>query len=681
MRAVPLLCFLLFTVAARNVTAQITTRTDAVGQKLNAWFAEGESAGLHALSYENRDGGHSIFEAKNYPQLSIVQPTEEEWAQKKNVGPASMIRPEPVFGNCSMSAPADKGGSLPRLYLSNKDGLNFLAAQYLNNNFYFYPEHQDYDPGYNGRGGWGDLYPANVPFVLISQGSSFSDLPFIQAFFSAAAALPKETQQGLISNKLLIPTLQSIFRRSNHQVQTEEDYFTGKAHPPVFDGGQINEEKMITIAHDMSPSRVPPLPVLHIINETTPTPNRDFFESPAIQSEVLGTTPFAIARAFRGSAQTREMIVSASKSADILKRKLTFRWALLQGDPDKVNIESNADGSEAKITVQWHPGWEFRPGFQTHRVDIGLFAHNGFAWSAPAIISYYMLPNEQRFYDSAGRLQEICYQAGNPDLGLPASTDLRWLALARRLGSKDNDLSIQLLRDQLPATLITHCKTLAAELEPLQASWRKLQGDPQFAEQAATAQQNLQSKVQQALDQPLAPDNLNTIQRVRDAINRIADHPQLFITHQAAAGKLMRDLPESNVAPFNQALQHALNMLVLAKKRDGGYQLHYPPEKLSPGEVYQLRQLNLALLRNLLFYDFLDQSTPFAFTNEMLTTVKPWRDIYTTSADGGVLSWARVSGGRVSNFDKDGKLILPSKVSVKVNYTVDAASRLLQFSP
>ena len=100
-------CFLLL-VAHITAYGQITTRTDAVGQKLNAWYAAGEAAGLQALSYENRDGGHSVFEAKNYPQLTIIQPTEEEWAKKKNVGPAGNIRREPVFGNCSMAAPADR---------------------------------------------------------------------------------------------------------------------------------------------------------------------------------------------------------------------------------------------------------------------------------------------------------------------------------------------------------------------------------------------------------------------------------------------------------------------------------------------------------------------------------------------------------------------------------------------
>ena len=51
------------------------------------------------------------------------------------------------------------------------------------------------------------------------------------------------------------------------------------------------------------------------------------------------------------------------------------------------------------------------------------------------MISFYMLPNEARFYRQDGKLDEICYEAGNPDPGMPASDDLRWLTLGRNLAT------------------------------------------------------------------------------------------------------------------------------------------------------------------------------------------------------------------------------------------------------
>ena len=140
-----------------------------------------------------------------------------------------------------------------------QQGFDFLAAQYADNNHFVYPEHQDYDPGWNGRGGWGDLYPANTPCLTICQGSSFKDMVFVRAFLRATAALPPETQKLILRKRWLAPTLQMLLRRCYKAGKTEDDYFTGKMHPPVFDGDLVDEEKMVRLAHEMTPDRIPPV--------------------------------------------------------------------------------------------------------------------------------------------------------------------------------------------------------------------------------------------------------------------------------------------------------------------------------------------------------------------------------------------------------------------------------------
>ncbi len=253
------LCLLAFlTLGLEGVSAQpVTTRTDKVAGLLNEWFAKGTAAGLQAITYENRDGQHSPLNTGLYPQLQVFKGAENE------KGAATQLRPQPTLGNCSMASGATQLGCLPRLYMMDPGGNRFLAQQYLSNNLFIYPEHQDYDIGANGiGGGYGDLLPVNTPCMLISLGSSFTDQPFLQALLSATAAFPPGTQKLLIEKHLLMPTLQSIFRQSNKMVQTSEDYFTGKAHPPVFDGAQIDEEKMVSMAHDMTPAKIPPLVLL-----------------------------------------------------------------------------------------------------------------------------------------------------------------------------------------------------------------------------------------------------------------------------------------------------------------------------------------------------------------------------------------------------------------------------------
>lgn len=51
-------------------------------------------------------------------------------------------------------------------------------------------------------------------------------------------------------------------------VKTEADYFTGKAHPVVFDGSQIDEEKMVLAAHTMTRAAIPPVVFVKVVAES-----------------------------------------------------------------------------------------------------------------------------------------------------------------------------------------------------------------------------------------------------------------------------------------------------------------------------------------------------------------------------------------------------------------------------
>ncbi len=190
--ALRLLAFL--TLGIGIITAQpVTTRTDDVAKQLNEWFVNGTAAGLKAITYENRDGQHSPLNTAQYPLLQVFKGTETD------KGAATQVRNTPTLGNCSMASGADQLGCLPRLYMMDPGGNRFLAQQYLSNNLFIYPEHQDHDIG-----GYGDRLPLNTPCLLISQGSSFTDQPFLQALvaqlFQRRAA--RIEAQGLVDGLL-----------------------------------------------------------------------------------------------------------------------------------------------------------------------------------------------------------------------------------------------------------------------------------------------------------------------------------------------------------------------------------------------------------------------------------------------------------------------------------------------
>lgn len=665
-----------------QAAAQVTTRGDTVGSLLNRWFNEGSAAGLARITYENRDGAHSPLNTSVWPQLKVYAPSEEEKKLGAAPGAAISIRPFPLIGNASMAAPADQGGSIPRLYETSPAGLIFLSKQYLNNNLFFYPSHQDHNAGWNGvGGGWGDLYPSNSACVVISQGSSGTDQPFLRTFLSAAAAFPPDVQRRLISTHLLAPTLQALFRQNARAVLRQEDYFTGAAHPPVFRESDIDEERFVRAAHNLTMLAIPPLVALHVKSEASGSRNgRDFFEPPAIAGEKLADTPCVVARIFRGAEFRREMTVSARQSYDIHGLPLSFRWALLQGDARRVKIEPSGDGSEAKIRVAWHPEMRSASGLASHRVDIGVFATNGVTWSAPSFITFYMLPNESRHYRADGRLEEICYERGNPDPGLPPSGDLRWLNLGRKLASGNRTFGGKLLHEVLPDGAGSILMRAANELAEKQERWRELNADSKMKPQADEALRELQERVRRRVDARLK-EGTTVREAVGKAMVTLAERPDLLIGNQDAIATAVKS---SGTTPeFAVAMQRIMAFRLIAVSGHGRCMLWRGREELSAGDIALLRDFHLTLMALALFPEFLERSNKPAFTDTRLTAPKAWRDVHHHDAKGRPAGWTRITDGREFEFDAAGRLLPDGRggPAVEVKYLRDEAKGLLLFVP
>ena len=121
--------------------------------------------------------------------------------------------------------------------------------------------------------------------------------------------------------------------------------------------------------------------------------------------EQLFNTPSAIARVWRADAFRQEMVVSVERTRDPNMRPLTFRWALLRGDPARTLIQPlDPQGRRARIAIEWQapraaPG---RADVLSPRIDIGVFANNGAHDSAPAFISVLLPWHERRTYDNRG---------------------------------------------------------------------------------------------------------------------------------------------------------------------------------------------------------------------------------------------------------------------------------------
>jgi len=637
-----------------SAQAQVTSRTDAVGKLLNEWYQAGTAAGLAEITYENRDGQHSALNTAQYPQLQIFQPDAQSGPP---TGPAMALRLKPTVGNCSMSAPADKGGSLPRMYQVDPAGQKFLMMQYLANNLMIYPEHQDHDIGANGVGGYGDLYPSNNPCMIICQGSSGSDQPFLQAVLSTIAAFPPETQRQLIAKRILMPTVQSIFRRSNKQVRTEDDYFSGSAHPVVFAAESLDEEKMVRAAHDMELPDVPPIVQVEVVEETELVTGKHYFEADKVHPYKLADTPVSIARIMRGNLAEYRMVISAKKSADLMGRPIQLRWKLLQGDPRLVSLENSDTEPVARLRVLWQPPLKTATGIRSHRVDIGVFASNGISISAPAIISFYMLPNEMHFYDDRGRTAEVCYQAHNPELGLPTDAqDPRWLKamLATSLAGDG-------LRSRLMEQLLTEPERSAIQKYwlPLDEQWQaiqKLEGNPEKKDQAADLKKHWLGELSRSLDEPLPGDRHLTVRTAMErSFSAIVGFTDLYFSFQKDLMALAAQSPKSSAADdIAQEVKRLQDLNILTAKADGSVSTSVALDLLTQADRYYISGLNLTVMSQALFPEVLERSTAPAWVDTRLTIPKPWRDVHRYEESGKHLGWIRHQAGRTAWFDAEG---------------------------
>jgi len=647
-----------------HATDPITTRTDEIGKLLNEWAAKGTAAGLKQLTYENRDDAHSALPAHLWPDLKVHAFTEADRTSGRFKGLATVIRDRPTLGNCSMAAPADRGGSLPRIYFMDPAGSTFLAKQYLSNQLFIYPEHQDHDPGGNGVGGWGDLFPLNTASLLITQGSSGSDQPFLQALLSTAAAFTPDVQRTLIERRLLAPTLQHLLRRHSRRVQTDEDYLSGKAHPIVFDATHLDEKQMVLAANRMTPGGIPPVALIAIQEETAFEPGAHFFEPEKPHPWQLATTPVSIARLFRGHLSRYEGTITTQASGDLLARPLSIKAVLLQGNPAAVQIKPDSSGRNFRLSIRWQPPEEITPessALRSHRIDIGFFADNGVAVSAPAIFSLYLLPNERRFYDSKDRLTQICYLAANPDLGLPVDdTDPRWIEVIQTATQPADTLPGTLIERALEAPERAWFRVTHSRLRVLQDQLGKLKNDPAPEAKNASAihQQQLADAIKASLSTILPGTRKLTARQTLDtAFHSIARFADLYPSFQQEIDTLATQSPQAeSVDALKAEVQKLINWGVLIRQTDGKLTPAHDQASRSPAESYYLRALNLTVLSHTLYPHALERQAGPAWVDPRLTTRKAWRDsLHYDDTTGTLLGWTRYLAGKTLRFDAQGR--------------------------
>ncbi|MEM8625768.1 MAG: hypothetical protein AAGG47_19945 [Pseudomonadota bacterium] len=389
-------------------------------ERLAERLAAGEAAGLAGILYDNRDRDHVTIARERYPQLSFVEYGRAAKAAGLDYGlNVGLLFNAITIGNSSTARTGRLWRSQPRVALTEPFGPQSMAQLYVADHLYFFPEHRDHDPV--EEDGKGDVFPANTPFFMVSQGSSGSERRLLQGALLALAALTPETRSYLDQRNLVAPTLQMILRRAMAPVADDaETYLSGIAHPSAFKAGQLDLDLAIDIAARLTPQTIPPIVLMRVLQEESGLEGRDYFGEAL--NERLFDTPLSIARIWRSAQSRRRLVVFAGPSFELGEDTVQMHWRLLRGDPERVTITPRGDdGRRAEIVVDWQdrgtvPG---RPELTTDRIDIGVFADNGSEISAPAFISILMPSHQERRYEPDGeggmRPLEIDYQARADD--------------------------------------------------------------------------------------------------------------------------------------------------------------------------------------------------------------------------------------------------------------------------
>ncbi len=664
----------------------ITTANGKVAELLKQWWKEGAAAGNAGDFYDNRDGDHSPLSLAPWPQMSAFKYTDEDLKFKRNWAAARLVRPHVTFGNSSTSAPAHLGGSNPRHNYVNQFGLSLLYDQYRGNNLYIYPEHRDHDPGHNGlllpspfgrgvggEGGHGDLYPTNTPYLLISQGSSGSDQPFMRMMPYVLAAFRPEVKKKLIETGTLMPTIQMLFRSTNKHLKDPQEYLTGKAHPSVFEGSWVDELALVQKAHTLELKSLPPMVQLRVLEDDKAVNGIDYFDTHP--SEVIGYTPACIARVHRSKAHKQRLVVDAGASFDVNQAKLTYTWVVLRGDPDKIKIVPKKDDqSVAEITVAWHDRRPVSPGspLDSNRVDIGVFVHNGTHYSAPGFVTFQTLDREARVYSRDGKILSIAHGMGD--------TDVRVADWAKQFSSltKQETADLLQIKDQLILELKAHAVMHTADnrvVSEYQGKVKEAEVEMKIEKESAgkerakkkldTARQKL-AEVQKEIQK-----NRGEMMGRKNEV--LGDSPRHFVESRMA--KLIQDplftqkhadWLKKNRTPANEAriksLWQKMSRLGIANDKEVLTPL-LPGATLEKAtwtafERSQLEWLHASLLAELAFPGALNVSYQINYVDHRLSAPREWRDVQRYDPKGEWIGWMRYGGEVPQIFNHEGLLAI-----------------------
>jgi len=367
---------------------------------------ENEIHGYSDIVYRNADGWHASVNASYSEQIDV--------GASASYGLCVCDEGDDViFTNSSTAYTVAGGDNVTKAMLNNSGKLmTSLYNAFVSKDgcsMAFSPGHVS-----DGRRD-AEFNIGKVAYVYSSMGSSHSEAAAVEAYMKTAGAFKKEVYDYLKENGLLLATIVYLDHWTRMNADPEK-YLSRESYPSFNVSAEIDAMAMVKAAYAMTLDTIPSLPQLKMVSQPeTGTLGVDYFDSGT--RSVLYETPLSIATIYYEHTATKVFELDASSSISAAGTNIVeYNWVVAQGDASKVRIiKLNESGSKVRIEIDYSGSTTvassgYGDDIISNLTAIALYTKTDKGvYSIPAYFSSYTIPNEQRTYDTNGKILGITY--------------------------------------------------------------------------------------------------------------------------------------------------------------------------------------------------------------------------------------------------------------------------------
>ena len=335
-----------------------------------ALVAAGQAAGYAGLSYHDMDNGHAVADTSAMPGIETQVNQAYVGTDPWHGDPARIV----VANQSQAYNYSDGWVSIPR-----NGSIATIGMLWEQSKLFLWPEHRDH--------GYVDYYAWQTPTLVLSQGSSGTELDEVAKLLHILAALPADARAALHDAHALMAAVTMLHRRA--RVATDLDYIGAAAQPPAFTDADVARDG-VQLAASVRRDELPPVARLGVESAAIPAEwtAAGFMQQEMGPHALMWAAATAPATAPPG---TVSVVIDLTASTDANARPLYFFARVVRGDPAHVRV-TQLDAARFQIDAEWPAEVTEMVNAQpraSRRATVAFYAHNGLWLSAPSFVAIF----------------------------------------------------------------------------------------------------------------------------------------------------------------------------------------------------------------------------------------------------------------------------------------------------